>query len=85
MVPNLLNGRVGAARLQENSDPGELATARSMHEVDDRVIWPAVNALFAGMVKVKLRRLVTGVSRNQKISAAGSVMVVNSDCFAIIH
>ena len=70
MLPNLLNGGVGAARLQKNCDSGDFPVAGFVHQMDHHIVWLTVNVLFAGTVKVELRQLVALVSHNQKVPAS---------------
>ena len=50
----LPNGRIRGARVDENRDAGNLSVACAEHEVNHHVVLLAVNALFAGMVKMEL-------------------------------
>jgi hypothetical protein len=54
MFPNPLNGGIRAARLQQNSDSGNLSIAGFVHQVDHHIVWLALNILFTGAVKVEL-------------------------------
>jgi hypothetical protein len=55
MFPKLVNSAIRAACLEKNCDSGNLAVAGLVHQVDHHIEWLAVNALFAGAVKVELR------------------------------
>jgi hypothetical protein len=52
-LPKLLNRDICAARLQKNCDAGNLPVAGFVHQVQPHIVWLAVDALFAGTVKVE--------------------------------
>ena len=73
------------ACLQQNRDSGDFPVAGLVHSVNHHIVWLTLNVLFAGTVKVELRQLVPPASRNQKVSAVQSVLVVHPDGVAVVN
>ena len=67
-LPNLPIRGTCAVRLQKNCDAGNFPVARFVRQVQPHIVWLAVDALFAGTVKVELCQLVAVVSDDEEIS-----------------